>query len=346
MIRAVPIPVEWRPDLPVFASETFLRAVGDDYGWLGGLDDSGALRCVLPYTVVRRFPLRMVRFRVETLPWGGTLTEAEEKGFLDGVIGHFRAAGADVVIPATTNTVFRTYPDGALAAPYGTCIMDLTRSEEELWSKMSASHRRKIRVALRDGVRIREGGMDLGTVHAMIRDTFARSGMSFMKVKPFEAFVSGLGANVKILAAEHGGALQGCMVVPFSLYGAYYVYGGSRPEPRQGAMHLLHWEAIRRFRDLGVRRYDFVGVRIRPEKGSRQEGLRMFKERFGGDLREGFIWKYPLRRGRAWIYSLAVRFLRGGDIVDREHRALRGFLEERAARGRVGPGGSCLPVPG
>jgi hypothetical protein len=339
MIRAVPVPVAWRPDLPVFASGPFLRAVGDDHGWLGGLDDDGTLRCVLPYTLVRRFSLRLVRFRVETLPWGGPLTEAEERGFLDGVIRHFRTAGADMVIPATTNTVFRTYPAGAVAAPYGTCILDLTHSEEELWGRVSASHRRKIRVALRDGVRVREGGVDLGTVHAMIRDTFARSGLSFMGLKPFEAYVGGLGSDVKILSAEQGGALQGCMVAPFSGYGAYYVYGGSRPQPRQGAMHLLHWEAIRTFRGLGVRRYDFVGVRLHPEQGSRQEGLRMFKERFGGELRDGFMWKYPLRRVQSLVYTLGVRLLRGGDIVDREHRELRGYLEARAARERGGPGG-------
>ena len=47
-------------------------------------------------------------------------------------------------------------------------------------------------------------------------------------------------------------------------------------------MNLLHWHAIRLFRALGVKQYDFVGARINPSKGSKQEGLVIFKERFGG----------------------------------------------------------------
>ena len=55
--------------------------------------------------------------------------------------------GADVVIPATTNTIFRTYPDGATAAPYGSYVVDLTQTEEALWNKVHSKHRNVIRNA-------------------------------------------------------------------------------------------------------------------------------------------------------------------------------------------------------
>ena len=101
------------PSLPVFAKEEFLRAVGDEYGWLGGIDESGILRCVLPYTIVRKAGLRMVRFRVETISLGGPLDVPEEQSFLNSVVQHFRTTRADVIIPPTNNAIFRTYPDGA-----------------------------------------------------------------------------------------------------------------------------------------------------------------------------------------------------------------------------------------
>jgi lipid II:glycine glycyltransferase (peptidoglycan interpeptide bridge formation enzyme) len=87
-------------------------------------------------------------------------------------------------------------------------------------------------------------------------------------------------------------------------------------------MNLLNWEAIRQFRDLGVNRLDFVGVRINPEKGSKQEGIMIFKQRFGGKLFQGYIWKYSFRPLKFAIYSLAVRLLRGGDIVDHERHKM------------------------
>jgi lipid II:glycine glycyltransferase (peptidoglycan interpeptide bridge formation enzyme) len=122
--------------------------------------------------------------------------------------------------------------------------------------------------------------------------------------------------------AEHDGAIQGCMVAPFSDHTAYNCYAGSRPEPILGAMHLLHWEAMRQFRALGVKQFDFQGVRINPDKGSKQDGIMHYKQGFGGRLVQGYLWKYSFRPLGSAAYSVAVRLLMGGDIVDQERRKL------------------------
>jgi|SRR3972149_8614983 len=321
-MRATRVEIDWHPGLSIYASESFLKAVGDEYGWIGGTDDSGKLRCVLPYTVIRKAMFRMVRFRVETIPLGDDIGVEEERSFLNSVVEYFRSTGADMIIPATTNTIFRTYPNGAFVAPYGTYIIDLNKPEEALFSTLNTSHRRKVRLAMKQGVQILSGLEYVDTAYKLVRDTFKRSNHGFMGHEAFTHFVRSLGDKIKILVADYQGAVQGCVVVPFSNYSAYYVYGGSIPEPATGAMNLLHWEAIRQFRILGVQRYDFVGVRINPEKGTKQEGLKMFKERFGGELIQGYMWKYPLNPIKFAIYSLVVRFLRGGDIVDLERHKL------------------------
>ena len=61
-MKATPIEIDWNPELSIFGYEPFLNAVGDDYGWLGGMDQSGELRCILPYTIVHKAIFRMVRF--------------------------------------------------------------------------------------------------------------------------------------------------------------------------------------------------------------------------------------------------------------------------------------------
>jgi len=326
-MQAKPIEINWHPELPIFASEPFLKAVGDDYGWLGGFDDSRKLRCILPYTVIRKAIFRMVRFRVETISLEGELDAQEEKSFLNSAIEYFRSIGADMVIPATTNTIFRTYPDGADAAPYGSLIIDLTQPEETLWSNLHSKHRNVIRNAIKKGVEIRSGTEYLDTSYALVRDTLKRSALDFMSYKALTRYVHSLKDNVKILVADFQGTMQGCAVIPFSDHSAYYVYGGSISEPLTGAMNLLQWEAIRQLRNLGVKRYDFVGARINPEKGSKQDGLMMFKERFGGKLSRGYIWKYSLHPLKYFTYNLAIRFLRGGDIVDAERHKLESCSE-------------------
>ena len=317
-MKAKPVEIKWHSGLSIYASAPFLKSVGDEYGWLGGFDDLGELRCVLPYTVIRKAIFRMVRFRVETIPLGADLTIEEEKSFLNSVVEHFGSNGADMIIPPSTNTIFRTHPDGAIAAPYGTYIIDLNQSEAALMANLNSSHRRKVRLATKAGIQIRSGVEHMETAYQLVRDTFKRSALGFMTFDAFKGMVLGLGENVKVLVAEHQGVVQGCVVVPFSGHTAYYVYGGSIPEPETGAMNLLHWEAIRLFRSLGVKRYYFVGVRINPAPGSKQEGLKMFKERFGGQLKQGYMWKHSFHPLKFFAYGLAVRLRRGGDIVDQE----------------------------
>jgi hypothetical protein len=321
-MRAAPCEINWDPGLPIYASEQFLKAAGDEYGWLGGTDEFRNLRCILPYTIIRKASVRMVRFRTETIPLGQTLQIAEEESFLNSAVEYFRSIGADIIIPATTNAIFRAYPRGAIAAPYGTYIIDLMQDEGTLFANISSSHRRKIRIAIKSGVHIIGGGEHVRIAHTLVRDTFKRSSIPFMGYDRFKRMVDGLGENLKILVAVYQGIIQGCVVIPFSTYSAYYVYGGSIPNPAAGAMHLMHWEAIRMFHTMGVKRYDFCGVRIDPEHGSKQEGLKMFKERFGPQLYQGYIWKCSLNPLKSYVYSLAIRMFRGGDIVDAERHKL------------------------
>ncbi len=323
MIKATPIEIAWRPDLSIYASEQFLKTVGDEYGWLAGTDEAGTLRCILPYTIIRKAFVRMVRFRVETIPLGDVLDVEAEKSFLNSAMDYFRAAGADVIIPGTTNAIFRTYPDGAVVAPYGTFLIDLDQTEETLWENVHSKHRNVIRNAAKKGVRILRGAEHAETAHRLIKETFDRSKLPFMGAAAFHRMVSGLGRYVEVFLAEYEGAVHGCAVIPFSDHTAYYVYGGTIAEPLTGATNFLQWDAIKHFRALGIKHYDFCGVRINPEKGSKQAGLTMFKERFGPRLVRGYMWKRPLKPLKAFVYTAAVRLLRGGDIVDAERYKLK-----------------------
>jgi Acetyltransferase (GNAT) domain len=323
-LLAEPIKIQWDPSLPVFAKEEFLKGVGDEYGWLGGIDESGGLRCILPYTIVRKAGLRMVRFRVETIPCDAGFDVHAEQSFLNSVIQHFRITRADVIIPASTNAIFRTYPDGAVAAPYGTYLIALAQPEDALWAAVSSSHRRQVRSAEKSGVHVRSAPECVTTAHAIIRNTFRKSSLPFMPLENFVRMLRGLEGNVHLWVAECRDQVQSCAVIAYSQHTAYYMYGGSIPEAVSGAMHLLHWEAIRFYRRLEVGRYDFYGARINPSPGSKAAGLAAFKLRFGAELNRGYMWKCRISIFKSAIYSFGVRCLRGGDIVDAEHHKLRG----------------------
>src|SRR5207248_2285275 len=104
----------------------------------------------------------------------------------NGVVECFRNAGADMIVPASTNTIFRSYPDGAEAVPYGTFIIDLCQGEETLFAKLNSSHRRKVRLAMKAGMKVSEGPEHLECVYALVRDTFKRSSMGIMEFESFK----------------------------------------------------------------------------------------------------------------------------------------------------------------
>jgi len=322
-MKATPIEINWHSQLPIFASESFLKSVGDEYGWLGGIEDTGELRCILPYTVIRKLNFRMVRFRVETIPLGSDLAVSDEKLFLNSAVDYFRSIGADIIIPATTNTIFRTFPDGADAAPYGSFIIDLRPPEEVLWRNIDRVMRQNINSAKKNGVSIRSGLEHLDAAYLLVLDTFKRSGLPFMSKESFSRFVSGLGENTLIMTADHQGIAQSYVVFAFSDYCAYAIYAGNLANQHQGANKLLYWEAIRLFKQMGIQRYDFVGARIDPEKGSKQQKLNSFKKRFGATLKQGYMWKYSLHPFKYLLYSAAARLRSGGDIVDAERHKLQ-----------------------
>ena len=321
-LTAGPVEIRWHPGLPIYASGAFLKAAGDEYGWIGGTDESGVLRCVLPYTVVRKPGLRMVRFRVETIPVGGELGVNEEKLFLNSAVQYFRSTGVDMIIPATNTAIFRTYPDGAMAAPYGTFIKDISQPAEVLLNEIYPDYRNKIRRGIKGSVQIKTGMEYLDSCYSLIAATLKRSHLKLKNHREFKRIVLGLGENVKLFVAEHQGIVQACMVAPFSEHSAYNLYSGTTAEPLTGAMHLLQWEAIRQFHEMGVKQFNFTGVRIDPERGSKQEGIMNFKMRFGGRLVQGYMWKYSFHSVKFAAYSVAVRFLIGGDIVDQESHKL------------------------
>ena len=144
-----------------------------------------------------------------------------------------------------------------------------------------------------------------------------------MDYESLKRFVLGLGENGKVMIAECQGLLESCVIYGFSNYCAYAVYGGNKADMIEGANKLLHWEAVRLFKNLDVQRYDFVGARIDPKKGSKENALNSFKRRLGGVLRQGYMWKYSFHPLKYAVYSLAVRLLRGGDIVDLERHKLK-----------------------
>ena len=328
-MKVVRTAIDWNPSLPIFASDRYLRLLSSEYGWLGAVDDAGELACILPFVIVRKAVLRLARFTVETIVLKPGFDGERETEFLNGAVNVLRSLNVDVIVPATFSSLFQSVPDGALAAPYGNVVIDLTQSEEQLWQAVHHKHRNVVRNATKQGVTIRSGIEHLETAYRLTLASFLRSARgpiqrrrvaARMDYREFCRHVNGLGEYVKVFVAEHQGVPQSAAVMPYSGHSAYYLHGGSVEKPLTGASNLLQWEAMRVFRQLGVQRYNLFGVRVAPDPGSKAEGIRKFKERFGGQFVSGWMWKCALHPTKYLLYEVAARIRNGGDVVDQERR--------------------------
>jgi len=308
--------------LPIFATEAYLRALSDEYGWFM------AGKYILPYIIKKKNFLNIMYFTNETIVLGETASIIEEeKQFLNEVVMQTRKMGVHIIAQPQTNVVFFTYPEGSLYAPFGSYRIDLTQKEEDLFSKMHSKHRNVVRKAERDGVKILSGPELCEECCQLINETMLRQKLPQHDKEQILRFKKELKDNLAFYVARHEGIAQGAAIIPWNEKAAYYLYGGSRERPHTGAINLMHWRIMLEMKARGVKVYDLMGARLNPVKDSKYEGIQMFKERFGGELKRGYLWKYPIHHFHYNLYRIMTtlrRYVKGGqysgDIIDQEKR--------------------------
>jgi hypothetical protein len=322
------INLNWDKRYSIFASDFYLRTIGEQYGWIGGYV-TDRLFFVLPFAIKSRLVFKSLVFTSDTIYMSPEAGVDQEKEFLNGVIKYFYSKKIDFIQQPATHVVFNTYPDNSIFSPFGTYQLDLQPSIETLWDNVHSKHRNVIRNAEKNSVRIDKGICNKDIAYKLLKDTMDRSEMSFPENNSYNQLITSLGKYVEIFVAYNDNEPQGCAVIPYSEYCAYYLWGGSSNKPFQGSMNLLQWEIIKHFKSIGVKKYDFVGARISPQEGSRLEGIQRFKVRFGATMRTGFLWKYicnpisyKLYRSASKIKNWNYRSIQG-DIIDQELKKIR-----------------------
>ncbi len=201
-------------------------------------------------------------------------------------------------------------------------VIDLDRSEAELWSDVYKSSRRYANGARKRGCRVREGGeADLPAFYDILVETAVRSGFiprAFEAYRDvYRAFAAEGRALLLIGSLPDGRDVSSKLILTCGgraaqLYGGLTDAGG---EVRAG--HYFEWEAILRCKAAGARVFDMWG-RSTP-------GIAHFKQGFGGRVVEyGGTWDLVVnpavhavvRHGRRAAVRLARR-RRGLDGPDR-----------------------------
>ncbi len=313
--------IDIKDKLPILATKEYLKYKSDDFGWF--LSE----KFVLPFYLKKKLIFKRLFFTTQVIYLKESSLK-EEKVFLNEIVNLSKINKIDIIDIPQSNAVFNTYPDNSKYIQFGTYEVDLSLKEEELFKNLHSKHRNVIRKAMKDCVIIKNEKKYIKECYDIIKSTYSRQNKSFLSFKEFEDLEKYLKDNVSFYIALKDNIIQGCAVLLWNNgHRCYYLFGGSINSPYTGSINLLHWQAMLDMKENKVKLYDFFGVRINPEQGSKLEGIQRFKERFGGELKQGYLWKYSLNPFKTILFKIVFclySFLKGnrykGDMIDQERK--------------------------
>ncbi len=171
--------------------------------------------------------------------------------------------------------------------PRNTLYIDLTPSESAILAQMKPKGRYNIHVARRHGVSIVEDVSFQGIEDFLkiYQETVARQGLDGKDQEYFRTLIPRLAAlkHGSVFFAEYQGVRVATVLAVYFGHRATYFFGGSHAMHREVmAPYLLHFEIMRKAKDLGCRWYDMYGIAPRNNANHKWANLSVFKRKLGG----------------------------------------------------------------
>lgn len=286
---------------------------------------------VIPVVLARKAIFRYAFFPSEPFQYKNDNRENLEE-FLTCVCSYVRQHYNIQWFNATPpSALFMAFPAESKHIPFGSHVIDLSASEDELWAKVHSKHRNVIKKAEKDGVEIVCGVNDdlINDYHSLDVETWKRSNKGAAGLESLRKQIKELGDNVVLYLAYLNGEPQSGAIFYYNNAMCYYMHGANCDKPHTGAGNLLQWRAILDMKAAGVKRYSFVGCRINEDENSKFHGIQRFKERFGGDLVQGYMFKVIFSPAHYALYRFMImaldaiqsrHFSLSKDIIDQEIR--------------------------
>lgn len=194
-------------------------------------------------------------------------------------------------------------------------VLDITKSDNTLFSEMRKTTRYEIRRGQRFGVTVKksENTRDLDIFFYLYRQTSLRHGfVQHTGIKEeVETFLKQKKAI--LLFGIHNSEVIACAIILFYGNQAIFHHGASKIS-KVPASYCVQWEAIREARRRGMKLYNFWGIAPDGVPNHPWSGLTLFKKGFGGhEVR--YIHAQDIPLSKVYIFTRAVeqtrKILRG-----------------------------------
>lgn len=289
--------------LPVLARENYIKVKSNEYGWF----DSDIY--VMPFYIEQR-----LIFRRMVLPFGpvlksGNPNDNDQKDFFDSCLKLLldrKEIKCDYLSQPQSNVVLPFKPGHGTVVPWGSYIIDLTRTEDEIFASFHSKHKNVIRKAAKDGV-IVDCNADYHDVWQNICETLKRQRVYPPQLSYYQKLVENVPDNMAFYTCKLNSEIQGSAVIVYDEDCAYYMYGGSAERPYTGSVNLLQYEIMKDMKQKGVKEYDMVGARIIYDEESKFAGIQRFKSRFASGFKQGYILRMIISPFKYHLFLMCVK---------------------------------------
>ncbi len=315
--------------IPIFATQEYADYLYDLKNtqtiWFVEINE-GLAEFLIPFAVKKKYNFTKGYFLTAINNLKDASIE-KENDFLESIVRLIKKKKLCDWIQQSPNwAIFKSFPKGAVFTEFGTYKINLKeKNEEELFNSIHTKDRSDIRKAIKDDVQIVHGIHLLDTALALITDVSIKARIMAPSIMVLET----LRNNIHVFVSYLHGIPQSATIFYSNDFSWYTMYAGTKDRPSRGSNTLLYWMAIKIAKVNNVNYFDFVGARINPESGSKQERIQRFKEHFGVDLYKGYLWKMPINKLKYTIYRLGIQIYfkvknreYRGDIIDQELRRL------------------------
>lgn len=190
---------------------------------------------------------------------------------------------------------------------FGTHIINLKDTLPNICNRMHKKHRTSIRKAIKMRYYVIEskGEEEITNFYHLVNKTYGRSGSYGYSLGYLKTILSSQYSRL-FLCYSIENELAAAALIIGDKEQAYYFHGGSITQSN-GASNLLHWHIIKQLKHEGYEKYDFGGVSYNPAPGTKSYGIKMFKERFGGEFIHVYRGQIVMNKTKTHLISLIRR---------------------------------------
>ncbi|NBB22966.1 GNAT family N-acetyltransferase [Runella sp. CRIBMP] len=235
------------------------------------------------------FPLNFLSAR--SIIWGGPLVQHNDLEVYKGLYQIYQKEQSFAIYTQVRNlsdqsaflTVMRdsnfTYEE------HLNIIVDLEKTEEQLWAEVHSKRRNEIRRAQKEGTTVELSNTPdtIAKCYLILKTVYQRAKLPLPSIDHFEALFqnSTQEEGLRIFVAKYEDKIIGCMLC--LAYGTTlldYYAGAYQENYDKYPNDLLPWEVFRWAKQNGFTRFDFGGA----GKPGVPYGVREYKKKFGGEM--------------------------------------------------------------